>query len=70
MKTKNTLFAVVAFAFVLTGCANTTDALRTGGVREDIIVIRPESQQPVGATTGDNALFGGVREDIIVIRPE
>lgn len=69
MKTKNTLFAVVAFAFVLTGCANTTDALRSG-VREDIIVIRPESQQPVGATTGDNALFSGVREDIIVIRPE
>lgn len=71
MKTKNLLSAAVVFAFILTGCVNTTDALRSGqGAKEDIIVIRPENRLPVGATNGQGTTFGDGKHDIIVIRPE
>ncbi len=77
MNTKSTLFAVAAAAILLTGCANSTDALRNvGGHREGIIVNKPPTRAPstnADATDRDtDAIFnvGGHKEGIIVNKPE
>lgn len=71
MKKNHLLSAAFALTVILTGCANTTDALRYD-VKEDIIVIRPENRLPVGtaADKAEGPVFYDVKEDIIVIRPE